>query len=245
MAKRLLICSGKGGAGKSTTAVCLARALTARGQRVLLIDCDAGLRTLDLLTGLGAEAVYTWLDAAESVCAPSDALLKTEDGRLGLMLPPPVDAPLPDETAFSAVLGAVEGDFDFCLLDAPAGLAGFVPTLCSVSNAAVAVATPDAVCVRAASALGALLFAHIPEQEVRLLLNRFDYFQLRAHECLSPDSAVTQSGMRLIGAIPDDPHLKRLAEGERPLVSTREAFARVAARLLGEDVEFKVKKVRC
>ena len=90
MAKRLLICSGKGGAGKSTTAVCLAHALTARGQRVLLIDCDAGLRTLDLLTGLGAEAVYTWLDAAESVCAPSDALLKTEDGRLGLMLPPPV-----------------------------------------------------------------------------------------------------------------------------------------------------------
>lgn len=245
MAKRILICSGKGGVGKSTTAVCLAHALLARGRRVLLIDCDAGLRTLDLLTGLGAEAVYTWLDAATEACAPSDALLQTEDGRLGLMLPPPADAALPDEAAFSSVLDAVDGDFDFCLLDAPASLAGFVPTLCCISDAAVAVATPDTVCVRAAQALGALLFAHLPEHEVRLLLNRFDYKRMRAHKCLSPDEAVTRSGMRLLGAIPEDPHLGRLADGIHPLEPTRAAFARVAARLLGEDVEFKVKKVRC
>ncbi len=245
MAKRILICSGKGGAGKSTVAVCLARALMERGSRVLLVDCDAGLRTLDLLTGLGTEAVYSWLDAAAGRCAPADAVL-TESGskRLGLMLPPPAEAALPDADAFSAVLDAAGGDFDYCFLDAPAGLTGFVPTLCRVSDAAVAVATPDAVCVRAASTLSSLLFENFPEHEIRLLLNRFDYARMRAHESLTPDEAVTQSGIRLIGAIPEDPRLTGLSEGVLPAAATRAAFQRVAARLSGEEVEFKARKVR-
>ena len=74
MAKIILICSGKGGAGKSTVTACLWRALCARGRRVLLVDGDAGLRTLDLLTGLRENAVDTCADAAGGLCGANDAV---------------------------------------------------------------------------------------------------------------------------------------------------------------------------
>lgn len=86
--KRYLICSGKGGVGKSTLSVCIARALCARGKSVLLMDCDVGLRSLDLLTGLGQSAVYTWQDVLSENCTLSDALLTDTTGKFSLLIPP-------------------------------------------------------------------------------------------------------------------------------------------------------------
>lgn len=238
MARTILICSGKGGAGKSTVSACLARALCARGRRVLLADGDAGLRTLDLLTGLGENAVFTWADAAAGNCAPAEAVCLSPDGALGLLLPPArPDAPNPD--AFSRALRAAAEPFDYCLLDAPAGLGGTFPALLAAAGEAVLVATPDRVCLRAAAVLAELLFDRLPAGSVRLLLNRYSRAAVRRGECLSPDEAVDACGVRLLGAVPQDARLTQLAAGTLPEEDTRAAFARVAARLEGEDVPFK------
>ena len=238
MAKTILICSGKGGAGKSTVTACLWRALCARGRRVLLVDGDAGLRTLDLLTGLGENAVYTWADAAGGLCAANDAVCLSPDGTCGLLLPPAKpDAPDPD--AFCAMLRAAAEPFDCCLLDAPAGLGGTFPAALAAADEAVLVATPDPVCLRAASTLAEALFDRLAPDRVRLVLNRFSRDAMRRGDCLSPDEAVDLCGVRFLGAVPEDARLKRLCALELPERATRDAFARIAARLEGEDVPFK------
>lgn len=243
VAKRYLVCSGKGGAGKSTTAVCLAKAFSVAGKRVLLVDCDIGLRCLDVLLGLKT-AVYDWSDIIEDRCSVSDALCKTEDGKLALLVPPTAVTELPSAAAFSKMLSLVEKEFDFVLLDAPAGLYGIVPILSEVADEALLVATPDAVSARAAAVLSEALYDSRPQLSQRLLLNRFDADAVKFGISLSPDSMVTQTCVQLLGAVPEDAHLTALSAGEHPAAKTTEAFERIVARMLGDSVPFCEKKIK-
>lgn len=244
MAKRYLVCSGKGGVGKSTVTVCLARALCARGCRVLLADCDVGLRALDLLTGLGADAVYNWQDVLDEVCAPSDALLSGTDARLALLMPPSrLDAPFCAER-FAAMLDETAKGFDFCFLDAGAGTQGIVPQLFQAADSALLVATPDPVCARAAGAMADSLSASFSAEQIRLLLNRFDAQSVRYGEAFSADRMIDETGVRLLGAVPEDANLRLLSSGASLSPATAAAFDRIAGRLQGEDIPFQEKKVK-
>lgn len=244
MAKQHLVCSGKGGVGKSTVTVCLARALCARGCRVLLVDCDVGLRALDLLTGLGADAVYNWQDVLDKVCAPSDALLRDADSRLALLMPPSrLETPFCAER-FAAMLDSAAKDFDFCFLDAGAGTEGIVPQLFSAVDNVLLVATPDPVCARAAGVMADRLSEFFSAEHLRLLLNRFDAQSVRYGEAFSADRMIDETGVRLLGAVPEDANLRRLSAGAAPAPATSAAFDRIARRLQGEEVPFQEKKVK-
>lgn len=241
--KRYLICSGKGGVGKSTLSVCIARALCARGKSVLLTDCDVGLRALDLLTGLGQSAVYTWQDVLSENCTLSEAILTDPAGRLSLLMPPAaLDGPLSAE-AFSAMLEKAAADFDFCFLDAGAGVDGIVPTLASVSDAALVVATPDSVSARAAAKTAEMLWQTLPPERLRLLLNRYSVSAVRDGVNLSTDDMIDETGVRFLGAVPEDAGLHVLPCGKDMSSRTATAFNRIAARLLGEPVPFSVRKL--
>lgn len=243
VAKRYLVCSGKGGAGKSTTAVCLAKAFSSIGKRVLLVDCDIGLRCLDVLLGLKT-AVYDWLDIIGDRCNVSDALCKTEDGKLALLVPPATVEQLPSTEDFCKMLSAAEKDFDLVFLDAPAGLYGIVPLLSQVADEALLVATSDAVSARAAAVLSDAFYDSRPQLSQRLILNRFDADAVKFGISLSPDRMVTETCVQLLGAVPEDAHLTALSAGEHPAAKTTEAFSRIAARMLGDSVPFCEKKIK-
>lgn len=241
--KRYLICSGKGGVGKSTLSVCIAQALCKRGKSVLLADCDVGLRALDLLTGLGQSAVYTWQDVLTETCTLSEALLTDATGRLSLLMPPAaLDDPLSAE-GFCEMLEKASVDFDFCFLDAGAGTDGIVPTLAGVSDAALVVATPDSVCARAAAATADMLWKTLPPERLRLLLNRYSVSAVRDGINLCADEMVDETGIRFLGAVPEDAGLHALPCGKGMSSRTAAAFDRIAARLLGEAVPFSVRKL--
>lgn len=241
--KRYLICSGKGGVGKSTLSVCIAKALCARGKSVLLVDCDVGLRSLDLLTGLGQSAVYTWQDVLSENCTLSDALLTNPTGGFSLLIPPAaLEAPLTAED-FSKMLSTAAIDFDFCFLDAGAGTDGIVPTLARVSDAALVVATPDSVSARAAAKTAEMLWKTLPPERLRLLLNRYSISAVRDGVNLSADDMIDETGIRFLGAVPEDAGLRLLPCGKGMSSRTAAAFDRIAARLLGEPVPFSVRKL--
>lgn len=238
MAKRFLVCSGKGGVGKSTLTVCLARALCARGKRVLLVDGDTGLRTLDLLTGLGAGAVYSWQDVLNDACTLSDAMLFDESGQLALLIPSNRANERFDGEAFAALLKEALKDFDFCFLDAGAGIGESLFQLARAVDSAALVATPDHIAARAARQTAQMLESFVPACELRLLLNRYLPERVRYGDALSADTMIDETGVQLIGAIPEDPLLQKLDAGEIPAAKTAAAFDRVARRLLGEHVPF-------
>lgn len=241
--KRYLICSGKGGVGKSTLSVCIAQALCARGKSVLLVDCDVGLRSLDLLTGLGQSAVYTWQDVLSETCTLSDALLTDAAGRLSLLMPPAaLSAPLSAEK-FSRMLEKSAVDFDFCILDAGAGIDGVVQTLANVSDAALVVATSDSVSARAAAKTAEMLWRILPPERLRLLLNRYSVSAVRDGINLCADDMIDETGIRFLGAVPEDAGLRVLPCGKGISSRTAAAFSRIAARLLGEHVPFSVRKL--
>lgn len=242
--EKILFASGKGGVGKSTVAVCLARALTKCGKRCLLVDCDIGLRALDLLTGLGAEAVYSWLDLYKGDCAPTDALLRDPKTGVGLLTAPNrLETPL-SQDEFSEMLSAFSTDFDFCFLDAGAGLGDLLSGLGGAADKAILVATPDSVSARAAAAAAEALRAAFADGNMRLLLNRYSRSDVRDGASLSADEMVDLTELRLLGAVPTDEYLRTLQNGETPAQPATDAFLRIARRMCGENVPFREKKLK-
>ena len=134
-------------------------------------------------------------------------------------------------------------DFDFCFLDAGAGTDGIVPTLARVCDAALVVATPDSVSARAAAKTADMLWKTLPPERLRLLLNRYSISAVRDGVNLSADDMIDETGIRFLGAVPEDAGLRLLPCGKGMSSRTAAAFDRIAARLLGEPVPFSVRKL--
>ena len=167
-----VITSGKGGVGKSTAAVGLGRALAARGRRVLLVDCDAGLRSLDRMTGTEESLVFDSSDVVYGRCAPAQAIYPCCPG-LDLLPAPASGDNLIRPAVMERLVPLLKRYYDYVLLDSPAGVgAGFRSAACAADRALV-VCSPDPVCVRSAGvyadldavidASGLRLFGMAPE----------------------------------------------------------------------------------
>ena len=235
-----VITSGKGGVGKSTTSVGLACALAQRGRRVLLIDGDAGLRSLDRMLGVEAELVYDISDVTAGRCEPVRAIYPCP-GFPGLFLMP---APGRDEDTIPPdvmrrLVPLLAPYYDHVLIDSPAGVGmGFLSAAAAAQRALV-VSNPDPVCVRDSSTIRRLLEEQgIREQ--RLVINRFQYSRFKKLGCFEDlDAMIDESGIRLIAVIPEDVQLAAAFAKAHPAPgrsSGAMAYARLAARLEGERV---------
>ena len=210
----------------------------------MLCDCDIGLRALDLLTGLGTGAVYSWLDLLTGICTKNDALLTDAKTGVSLLTAPNRLETAVTETAFSQMLAQFADDFDFCFLDAGAGLSDLLPVLGAAADKGVLVATPDAVSARAAFSAAEALRAVLDDSRMRLLLNRYAPEDVRRGAAKSADEMVDLTELRLLGAVPEDMYLRLLSQGEQPAQPAADAFDRIARRLLGESVPFCEKKLK-
>ena len=235
MAQKIVIASGKGGVGKSSLTVGLCRALHERGRRVLAVDCDLGLRSLDLLFHAGDALVFDWGDVLRSTCAPERACI--DAGGVSLL-----SAPLRESGDFTAermrgMIAHYDDSFDYILIDAPAGVVGEFVLAAAMADRALVVATADGVCLRSAGRAAETL-RELGVADRRLVLNRFHRAAVEHSFLFNVDDAIDRVGVQLIGVVPEDPEVMfRLPKGEAlPKKSpAKRAWERIAARLDGEN----------
>lgn len=240
MANKILVASGKGGVGKSSVTVGLCRAFRDMGKRVLAIDCDIGLRSLDLLLGVSDGLVFDWGDIAMENCDAQKAVVKA-DG-IDLLAAPlhMTDDFTPD--VMKKMIAHFEKDYDYIFLDAPAGVVGEFALAASMADAALVVATPDPLCVRSAGKTGDILRT-LGVTEQRLIINRFHKMAVEHDFLLNIDEAIDRAGIQLIGVVPEDVEITfRLPKGqELPKKSiAKKALERIARRVDGKRVPLKI-----
>lgn len=239
MARTTVIASGKGGAGKSSLAAGLGGALASLGRRVLLIDGDIGLRSLDLILGCAESTVYDWSDVLLGRCAPEKAPLPA--GGLYLLAAPLRDAPAFTPEAMRGLIAHYSVFFDHILIDAPAGVERGFRLAASAAQEAIVVSTPDAVCVRSAAAAVDELFA-MELSPILLVINRFQAQPVSKRKLLNIDQVIDRAGARLIGIVPDDADVTCCAAMGRPVLPgspAGSAYLRIAKRMEGEKIPLK------
>ncbi len=239
MSKVFTVVSGKGGVGKSTFCANVAISLAEQNKKVLLIDGDAGLRSLDLLLSVDSMVVYDWLDIIENRCDHNKARLFFNDNLQ--LLPAPITYPdsLTKEI-FMDMIGKFREDYDYIIIDSPAGT-GELPLLYSdCSDMCLVVATPDEVSARSACAVGnALIKQGAKEDNLRLIINRFDEKAVKRGKLLNIDDMIDRTYIRLLGVVPEDRNLMYFSVTENLLSDrsdTKNAFSNIAKRILGKEV---------
>lgn len=241
----IVITSGKGGVGKTTTNANIGTALARAGKKVVMIDTDLGLRNLDLLLGLENRIVYTIVDVVEERCKLKQALVKDKKNPNLCLL---AAAQTRDKTAVTEeqlknICEELKKDFDFILVDCPAGIEqGFQNAVAGASEAIV-VTTPEMSAVRDADRIIGLLESKEEIKSYRLLLNRVRPNLIKSNDMMSVDDVVDILSAQLIGIIPEDTGIITSTNKGEPIVNDEkslagQAYNNVARRIIGEDVPF-------
>lgn len=234
--------SGKGGVGKSGVAACLGLTFAREGDRVLLVDMDEGLGSLDLILGLESSAVSDLSDALVSKDI-LDVAYATNTPNLSLIPAPKVLGAI-DGELFKTFVKRADKIFDVIVFDFPAGLDFSLYSLMPAKTQFLCVATPDPVCVRSSSAVGHRL-AEMGLNS-RLIINRFDYKEHKSRRYKSIDGIIDASSIRLLGIVPESEEINKLSvkHSLKSHGKTAKAFLRIAERLRYKNIPLKnLKKI--
>lgn len=235
------VVSGKGGTGKTSFVAGTGAALALRGERVLCLDCDVGLRDLDLALGMTDRAPMDFTDPIEGRCTLDEAVAGHPqiEGLFLLNAPARWEEGLVTGEQMRRLLDQVRERFSFCLLDSPAGLGyGFSLATCAADQVVV-IATPDPAALRDAQHT-VMELDRFPPGSVRLVMDRVRPRIVRGSG-LTIDDAMDQTGLPLLGMVPEDDALPlALAHGSplsiaAPSSPAAAAYRNIAARLLGES----------
>ncbi len=243
MSEVIVITSGKGGVGKTTTTANVGTGLAKEGKKVVLIDTDIGLRNLDVVMGLENRIVYNLVDVIEGNCRIKQALIKDKRYPNLYLLP---SAQTRDKTAVSPeqmvkLTDELKDEFDYILLDCPAGIEqGFQNAIAGASRAIV-VTTPEVSAVRDADRIIGLLNANSVKR-IELVVNRLRADMVKKGDMMSSDDVVEILAVDLLGVVPDDEHIVVSTNQGEPLVGTKsmagQAFSNICKRIMGEEVAF-------
>lgn len=246
MAARVLtVTSGKGGVGKTTITANLGVALAMRGQRVVALDADVGLRNLDVMLGLENRIVYDLVDVIEGRCRLRQAMVR--DKRLSELFLLPA-AQTRDKSAVRPedmvrICGSLREQHDFVLIDSPAGIEQGFRYAVAPADEVLIVTNPEVPAVRDADRVIGLVEA----EEIgpaRLIINRIKPDLVQRGEMLSIADVVELLAIDLVGIVPEDREVLIAANRGQPLALSSnsslagQAFHNIVRRLLGEDVPF-------
>ncbi len=242
MGEVIVITSGKGGVGKTTTTANLGAALAAKGAKVAMVDADIGLRNLDVVMGLENRIVYDLVDVVEGFCRLRQALIR--DKRLPEMYLLPA-AQTKDKTAVSpdqmrVLCRELAQEFDYCLVDCPAGIEQGFRNAIAGADRALIVATPEVASVRDADRIiGLLEAAGMPQPQ--LIINRVRPAMVKRGDMMDIADVLDILAIGLIGVVPDDEGIVvSTNRGEpaslSPASRAGEAYRNIARRLQGEAV---------
>ncbi len=237
----IVITSGKGGVGKTTTTASLGAALALRGQRVLVIDADIGLRNLDVILGLENRIVFNIVDVAKKICKPAQAIIKSKKSNNLYLLPASQtdDKDVIDEAEVRYVLEQFRREFHYILVDSPAGIEQGFRNACAGAESAIVVTTPEVSAIRDADRVVGLLSSKGIES--RLIINRIDFEMVRKGDMLSVRDVQDILGVEILGVIERDEDIIKAANVGEPVVYNQkskagQAFTRIAARVCGEQI---------
>lgn len=243
-ARVIVITSGKGGVGKTTTTANIGAALAEAGSRVLLIDTDIGLRNLDVVMGLENRIVYDLVDVIEGRCRIPQALIRDKRCSNLSLLPA---AQIRDKNDVSpeqmkTLINTLKEDFDFLLIDCPAGIEQGFRNAIVAANEAIVVTTPEISATRDADRIIGLLEAS-GIKEPKLIVNRIKMEMVKEGNMLSVDDMLDILAIKLIGVVPDDEAIVISTNKGEPLVYkgdslAAKAYRNIANRIKGEEVPF-------
>lgn len=247
-AKSIVVTSGKGGVGKTTTTANVGAALASLGERICVIDTDVGLRNLDVVMGLEGRVVYDIIDVFEGRCKLKQALIRdkrVENLHLLAASQTRDKGALSVERMQEIVRQLLEEEgFDRVLIDSPAGIEMGFQTAASAADGALVVVNPEVSSVRDADRIIGLLESSSIE-EVRLIVNRLRPEMVKRGDMLEVNDVLEILGVKLIGIVPEDEQIlvstnlgspASLDTGNRSSAGT--AFRNIARRIRGEEVAF-------
>lgn len=242
MGESIVVTSGKGGVGKTTTTANLGTALAALGKKVVVVDGDTGLRNLDVLMGLENRIVYTIIDVIEKRCRMKQALIK--DKRFpNLCLLPTAQTKDKDDITTQQMLKLVNElkvEFDYVIIDCPAGIEQGFENAIVGADRAVVVVNPEITSVRDADrVIGKLDAKGLDDHAV--VINRLNYEMTERGDMLDISDIIETLSVKLLGVVPDDKSITVSTNKGEPIVLdakavSGQAFRNIARRITGEEV---------
>lgn len=242
MSEVIVITSGKGGVGKTTTSANIGTGLALEGKKVALIDADIGLRNLDVVMGLENRIVYDLIDVVEGNCRLKQALIKDKRYE-GLFLLPAAqtrdkDAVSPEQ--MQKLCESLKEDFDYIIIDCPAGIEQGFKNAIAGADRAVVITTPEVSAVRDADRIIGLLEANELRSPM-LVLNRVKMDMVKRGDMMNLEDVLEILAIDVLGVVPDDESIVISTNKGEPAVTDMEskagqAFRNITKRILGEDI---------
>ena len=243
MSEVIVITSGKGGVGKTTAAANLGTALAAADKKTVMVDTDIGLRNLDVVVGLENRIVYNLVDVIEGPCRLRQALIRDKHYPNLYLLP---SAQTRDKTAVKPeqmikLCQDLRKEFDYVLLDSPAGIEQGFKNAVSGADRAIVVTTPEVSAIRDADRIIGLLEA-AEMKKIHLLINKIRPDMVRNGDMMSVEDVEEILAVPLIGVVPDDEQIVVCTNKGETVIgadcTSGQAFANISRRIMGEDVAF-------
>jgi len=240
LGRAIVITSGKGGVGKTTTTANVGTALAARGAKVVLVDADVGLRNLDIVLGLESRVKFHLLDVLEEKATLDEALIRDKRSESLYLLAAAQTREKEDVDTglMKALVETLRARFDYVLIDCPAGIEmGFKNAVAGAQHAII-VCTPEVSAVRDADRVVGLL---PNDWRPELIVNRLRPLLVKKGKMLSVDDVNGILRLPLLGVIADEPNVIVATNRGEPLAldalsETGAAYRAIAAKIAGEDV---------
>ena len=242
MGEVIVITSGKGGVGKTTTTANIGTGLALKNKSVVLIDADIGLRNLDVVMGLENRIVYDIVDVVEGRCRTKQALIKDKRYN-GLYIIPAAqtrdkNAVTPEQ--MKKLTAELKNEFDYILIDCPAGIEQGFKNAVAGADKAVVVTTPEVSAVRDADRIIGLLEAN-DIKEPKLIVNRIRPMMIKKGDMMTVDDILDILAIGLLGIVPDDENIIVSTNRGEPAVADEkskagQSYRNITARIMGEKV---------
>jgi septum site-determining protein MinD len=243
MGEVIVVTSGKGGVGKTTTTANIGTGLAKLNKKVVLIDTDIGLRNLDVVMGLENRIVYNLVDVIEGNCKVKQAMIKDKRYDTLFLLPA---AQTKDKTSVTPeqmkeLADELKKEYDYVIMDCPAGIEQGFKNAIAGADRALVVTTPEVSAVRDADRIIGLLEANLIEK-THLVVNRLRPDMVKRGDMMSADDVIDILAVDLIGVVPDDESIVVATNNGEPLAGDNslagQAYMNICHRIIGENVPF-------
>ena len=257
MARIIVITSGKGGVGKTTTSASFATGLALRGHRTAVLDFDVGLRNLDLIMGCERRVVYDFINVINSEASLTQALIKDKRSEKLFVLPASQtrDKDALTREGVERVLNELQQSFDYIVCDSPAGIEHGALMALYFADEAIVVTNPEVSSVRDSDRILGILQAKSRRAEQglepvkeHLLVTRYSPKRVEMGEMLSVDDVQEILRVPLLGVIPESEQVLQASNAGSPVIhadstDVAEAYKDVVGRFLGESIAMRFTQV--